>query len=110
GRVTGIDLRERLDTETAAALRRAFNAYSVLCFPEQKIDADDQIRFASMFGKADAEKGAKAVRLDDVAKDAKRGVMFISNLRKDGKPICDLPDAELHVHADGSHQTNPNRA
>jgi taurine dioxygenase len=110
GKVLGIDLRDEFDADTAAALRRAFNEHSVLCFPDQKIDADDQIRFASIFGRADAEKGTKAVALDDVPKDAKRGVMFISNLRQDGKPIGDLPDGEMHFHSDGSHRPNPYRA
>jgi len=107
GKVLGIDLREAFDADTATALSNAFNERSVLCFPDQKIDADDQIRFASIFGRADAEKGAKALGRDDVPKEVKRGVMFISNLRKDGRPIGDLPDGELHFHSDGSHRPNP---
>jgi taurine dioxygenase len=110
GKVLGIDLREGIDSEMASALRSAFSEYSVLCVPDQKIDADDQIRFAAIFGRADAEKGTKAFRLDDVAKDAKRGVMFISNRRQDGKPIGDLPDGEMHFHSDGSHRADPYRA
>ena len=98
GRVVGVDLREPFRPELEEELRNAFNKYSVLCLPDQRIDSDDQIRFASVFGRADAEKGAQAAKLEEVSYDAKRGVMFISNLRKDGKPIGDLPDGELQFH------------
>ncbi|HTH98154.1 MAG TPA: TauD/TfdA family dioxygenase [Stellaceae bacterium] len=110
GRVTGIDLSKPYGEETADFLRRAFAEYGVLCFPAQDIDGDDQIRFANIFGRADADPSTKAAPREDKLSSQKRGIMYISNIRKDNKPIGDLPDGELQFHSDGSHRANPYRA
>ncbi len=111
GRITGLDLREPYDTERAQALRAAFAEYSVLCLPAQEIDGDDQLRFAGLFGKLDVDKMIQpAPRPGEVVTTQKRGVMFISNIRENNKPIGDLPDGEMQFHSDGSHRPNPYRA
>ena len=43
-------------------------------------------------------------------KSANRGVMLVSNIRKDGKPIGSLPDGEMQFHSDGAHREYPYRA
>lgn len=107
-RIRGIDLREPTDDRTADMLREAFTRYGVLCFPDQKITPDDQLRFANLFGRGD---GAFRDRSSgNLRKSASRGVMLVSNIRKDGVPIGSLPDGEMQFHTDGAHRQQPYRA
>lgn len=48
--VTGIDLREELDAETVARLRRKLVKHKVLFFRDQPISDEDHIRFSHYFG------------------------------------------------------------
>jgi taurine dioxygenase len=50
GEVTGIDLTKPLDTETVEALTLAHAEYGVLVFRDQRISADDLMRFGRYFG------------------------------------------------------------
>ncbi|MFT5540125.1 MAG: taurine dioxygenase [Alphaproteobacteria bacterium] len=109
-RVEGVDLHQPLDAETQAAVHQAFLDGQVLCFPGQKLSADDQIRFCSYFGKADSDYKAPASKLDldkrDEA-DYRKGVMLVSNVRKNGTPIGNLPDGDMQFHSDGAHRPSP---
>ncbi|MEM7542453.1 MAG: TauD/TfdA family dioxygenase [Pseudomonadota bacterium] len=49
--ITDIDLARELDEDTFAGILAAFNRYSVLAFPDQPIDDDQQVRFSARFGK-----------------------------------------------------------
>ncbi len=106
--VRGIDLRETLDDRTQDEIRALFSKHCVLCFPDQKISAEDQRRFAAMFGRVDGAYRSKSS--GDLKKSATRGVMLVSNIRKDGKPIGSLPDGEMQFHSDGAHRAYPYRA
>jgi len=108
GRVLGIDLGKPYGEDERAALRAAFAQYSVLCVPGQDLEYDDQVRFASIFGKADAKKLGKEEK--GSGKMRERGVMYITNIREGGKPIGSLPDGEMQFHSDGSHRELPYRA
>jgi taurine dioxygenase len=107
-RVTGIDLRQPLSPDIKAALRAAFATHCVLCLPAPDLSEGDQARFCALFGKGDSaimsneEKG--------YGKERKRGVMWITNIRENGKPIGSLPDGEMQFHSDGSHRPQPYRA
>lgn len=48
--VSGVDLRQELDTPTVARLREALLRYKVLFFREQPIDDAQQVRFSRYFG------------------------------------------------------------
>ena len=106
--VGGVDLHQPLDAPTARAIRDAFVRYSVLCFPGQTITATDQVRFADMFGLADETYRARSGPGGTAARA--RGVMLISNIRKDGRPVGALPDGEMQFHTDGAHRETPYRA
>jgi alpha-ketoglutarate-dependent 2,4-dichlorophenoxyacetate dioxygenase len=45
-----IDLSRPLSTEDAEAVKQAFWTYSVLIFPEQKLEAEQHLEFARLFG------------------------------------------------------------
>lgn len=106
--VRGIDLRQPVDERTADLIRDAFTRYSVLRVPGQKISAEDQRNFAALFGRVD---GAYRDRSSgNLRKSASRGVMLVSNIRKNGEPIGSLPDGEMQFHSDGAHRQYPYRA
>ncbi len=106
-RVTGVDLRRPIEPSVADELRAAFARHAVLCVPAQTLEADHQADFAAVFGPVDA--GDR--RLDDPNEEqSRRGVMYVSNIREDGKPIGVLPDGEMHFHSDGMHRDRPYRA
>ena len=48
--ITGIDLRESLDDETVAEVRRALLAHGVVFFRDQHIDHDQHLAFGKRFG------------------------------------------------------------
>ena len=103
-RVEGIDLRETLEGEALAALRRAFADHQVVCLPGQKISAANQIAFCGLFGAADSDYKVPAQRTEI---DYRKGVMLVSNVRKNGVPIGNLPDGDIHFHSDGAHRDRP---
>jgi len=107
-RVTGIDLHRPIAAGQARELRAAFARYAVLCLPGQKITPQDQIAFASLFGPVDANYRSQASAYD--RQQPQRGVMLVSNIRKNGEPIGVLPDGEMHFHSDGMHRDRPYRA
>ena len=108
GRVLGLDLSKPYGEDTKRELRAAFAKYSVLCVPGQDIEYDDQVRFAAVFGKADEKKLSNAEKGQGKARE--RGVMYVTNIRENGKPIGSLPDGEMEFHSDGSHRDIPYRA
>ncbi|MFN3892407.1 MAG: TauD/TfdA dioxygenase family protein [Beijerinckiaceae bacterium] len=107
-RVTGVDLSRETPEPVKQELRDAFHKHGVLCFPNQKLEPEDQIRFASIFGRADAGKAGRVVA--NQGKERERGIMIITNIRENGQPIGALPDGEMHFHSDGSHRDVPYRA
>jgi taurine dioxygenase len=106
--VRGIDLAKPVDARTADVLRGAFHRHALLCFPGQEISADDQLRFANLFGKGDG--GVRGVKEPGRKRTGNRGVMYVSNIRENGKPIGVLPDGEMQFHSDGAHRDSPYRA
>jgi taurine dioxygenase len=107
-RVTGLDLAQETPEPVKQEMRDAFHKYGVLCFSGQKIEPEDQFRFASVFGRADVGKAGRVIANE--GKERERGIMIITNIRENGKPIGSLPDGEMHFHSDGSHRDVPYRA
>ena len=103
--VKGIDFTEPVDDIIAEELRDLFAHNSIVCVPGQRLSATDQIRFADIFGPVDS---AFRVRSGYGGKEVlSRGVMLVSNIRKNGKPIGSLPDGEMQFHSDGAHRDIP---
>ncbi len=103
--VHGLDLRRAIDDRTAEHLREAFARHAVLCVHGQQITASEHARFVAVFGPVDTGYRVRSgARSDEVRK---RGVMLVSNIRKDGKPIGSLPDGEMQFHSDGAHRDVP---
>ena len=111
-RVSGLDLNDA-DVETHADLLRDLfvnNAVMVLSSPG--LESNNHVRFARLFGKADADYVSPADHPGHPDGDGlpKRGIIFISNKRTNGEITGSLPDGELHFHSDGAHRKSPYRA
>lgn len=106
--IRGVDLTKPVDDRTADAIRDHFHRYSLLCFPGQDLSATDQLRLASLFGKGDG--GVRETKEHGAKRTGNRGVMYVSNIRENGKPIGVLPDGEMQFHSDGAHRDSPYRA
>ena len=103
--VHGLDLRQPIDDRTAERLREAFAHHAVLCVRGQQITASEHARFVTVFGPVDTGYRVRSgARSDEVRK---RGVMLVSNIRRNGKPIGSLPDGEMQFHSDGAHRDVP---
>jgi taurine dioxygenase len=75
--ISGIDLREPLDDETVAELRKAWLEHVVLCFPAQDLSAAQQTAFCERFGEVDDRQPTDEIRPPDNA-----GIIVLTN-----KPI-----------------------
>lgn len=110
--IRGLDISQPLDAETVAALRQAWLDHLVLVFRSQSLDKHQQRQFVGYWG----DIGSRANRLPAKnprkmeGPDYESDEMFISNIRKEGKPIGVLPDGELWFHHDMCYSREPNRA
>lgn len=107
--ITGIDLNH-LDAAGFATVETAFEDYSVLVFPRQKLDDDAQIAFSSRFGELETTQGHIANNF------AVKKVSVISNLDPDGKLMAaDDPRVlyrlgQRNWHSDSSFKRVPAKA
>jgi taurine dioxygenase len=103
--IQGIDLTRPIDRAMATALRRAWYDHSVLLVRGQSLSEADQVRYGECFGTL----GMALSEARPVFGDAPHhpSVMFISNIRKDGKPIGRLPDGEMFFHSDQCYIEHP---
>jgi taurine dioxygenase len=92
--VLGVDLAQPLDDARFAAIRQAWEENCVLLFRGQSLDDDAQLRFATRFGMPALVNRAGAV-------------LYISNIRENGKLIGALPDGEMHFHSDQCYVERP---
>lgn len=106
-RVTDIDLREDMSEDTVRAVHQAWMEYQVLVFPGQELSEEDQVRFTEHFGEIGGRNRKVPTAEGDRVKH--RGVMLVSNIREDGKPIGSLPDGEMMFHSDGAYARRPFR-
>jgi taurine dioxygenase len=106
-RLTNIDLREDMSPDDFKAVHQAMMDYQVLVFPGQKLAEEDQVRFTARFG----ELGGRNRKVPTAEGNSvlHPGIMLISNIRKDGKPIGSLPDGEMMFHSDGAYAKRPFR-
>lgn len=103
--VAGIDLRRPIGDAAARTLREAFARHSVLCVRGQRLSATEHARFVDVFGPVDT--GYRVRSGHGGGEIRKRGVMLVSNIRKNGVPVGSLPDGEMQFHSDGAHRDVP---
>src|SRR5216683_1356194 len=86
GEVSGVDLRQPLTAEEAAAIEAGMDRYAVLVFHDQDITDEQQLAFSRNFGAIERAVGGNVTRDED------RRLSFdmadISNLDKDNKVMA----------------------
>jgi len=102
--ITGLDLSVPLDTATVEALREVWLKHLVLLFREQTLTEHQPVRFARYFGEPTQPGSAKRFVNQP---DYDPAVMFIGNIREDGKIIGSLPNGELQFHSDSAFLNTP---
>ena len=107
--VRGIDLREPVASEAAAAIYRAFLDHAVLLFRDQQLAQEDLIRVTGIFGEF-APLGRPAYTLPKGFSRILPNIMLISNIRENGETIGALPDGEMMFHHDTIHRPDPHKA
>ncbi len=111
--ISGVDLREEINPETAAALVQAWLDFGIIVLRGQDIDEHQQVRFARIFGDLITRPRPREMRAESQreSQDAYDGyTMLVSNIRENGKPIGSLPDGEMQFHSDMSYVATPSRA
>jgi alpha-ketoglutarate-dependent 2,4-dichlorophenoxyacetate dioxygenase len=81
--VVGIDIAAGVDKATAAELEAASDRYPVLVLPGQRIDKEQQVAFAGLFGPL--EVAGRNLKEDEFKSRAHKHLADISNLDKDGR-------------------------
>jgi taurine dioxygenase len=104
--VVGLDLSRPVDADTAHLLREAWTRHLVLLVRGQTdLSVEDQRNFCRVFGTFGDRTRPKETRHEGT--DAPAGVMFVSNLKVDGKNIGSLPDGEMQFHIDQCYTATP---
>jgi taurine dioxygenase len=86
-----------------ATMRHAWEEGCVALFRGQTLDEDQEVRFAERFGPL-----ARLVsKSDDGAHGENSAVLYVSNIRKDGKLTGVLPDGEMFFHSDQCYAERP---
>ena len=93
-RITGVDLSRPIDGDTKRAIEQAMDRYAVCVLPDQRIDDEQQVAFAGLYGPLEVsppkqDSSGKAVYNKRVSR---REIFDISNLDENGK-ILDESDA-----------------
>jgi alpha-ketoglutarate-dependent taurine dioxygenase len=109
GEVRGIDLREPVSPQAAAAIYRAWLDHAVLLFRDQDLSQEDLIRVTGIFGEF-APLGRPAHTLPKGFAKILPNIMLISNIRENGETIGALPDGEMMFHHDTIHRDEPHKA
>jgi len=98
--VSGFDFAEEIDDATAKRLRAAFRKYRLLLIRDKDLSAENQARFANIFGDV-------VIREDyDVEETKDDETQYVSNNRSDGI----LGKGELDFHHDQLFQADPLKA
>ncbi len=85
GEVSGVDLTRPLSKADAAAVEAGMDRYAVLIFRDQNITDDQQMAFTQNFGEIENAKGGNITKDNEYR--LKKGMVDVSNLDKDGKPL-----------------------
>jgi taurine dioxygenase len=101
--VAGIDLARPLDDDSFARLRQAWEENCIALFRGQKLEEIEQVDFAARFGTL----GRNVNENDPMKLGGHPAVLYVSNIRIDGKLTGILPDGEMFFHSDTCYLEKP---
>jgi taurine dioxygenase len=100
--VFGLNLWERLESETVDELRALYSKHGVLVFRRQALSEHEFAEFCSLFGSLE-----RTVRAD-WASSVRPEIGLITNLKdSEGKALGGLGDGEVDWHTDQAYMMNP---
>ena len=85
GEVFGADLTRPMTEPERAAIDAGMDRYAVLIFRDQTITDDQQMAFTQNFGAIELARGGNITKDHELR--LKQGMIDVSNLDKDGKPL-----------------------
>ncbi|HEY3629843.1 MAG TPA: TauD/TfdA family dioxygenase, partial [Jatrophihabitantaceae bacterium] len=102
--VHGVDLSREVSDAEVAELRRAFNIYGALRFPDQRLEPADEVRTMRLFGGiADPAHGSNYNHVPGYP-----SLIILSNiLGDDNQPIGSASKGGMEWHTDGSGWRRP---
>ena len=98
--IVGVDAGPPVDDASFATILDAWHRYLVIVLRGQTLDEESQVRFAERFGELSPIHTSHH-------SSTNRAVMYIGNLKKDGRMIGALPLGEMHFHSDQCYQERP---
>jgi taurine dioxygenase len=101
--VEGIDLARPLDDAGFARIRSAWEENCIALFRGQSLDEAEQVAFAARFGML----GRNVNESDPMKLGGHPAVLYVSNIRVDGKLTGILPDGEMFFHSDTCYLEKP---
>ncbi len=107
--IKGVDLARPLDAETLARIHRAWLDHLVIVLRGQEIDQHQQLAFTRHFGVPGGVRSPRP-QLGLDGKLLEPGIMIVSNIRRDGKPLGLPHDGEMWFHSDMCYDKNPHKA
>ncbi len=107
--ICDIDLQQDHDAEVIAEINRIWLDSVILLFRGQELTPERQVEVTGWFGEVGNLARPKKYRTSG-HNDLPPGMMLISNVRENGKPIGNLPDGEMMFHHDMIHAREPHKA
>jgi taurine dioxygenase len=101
--VLGVDLARPLDDATFARIRREWEKNCIALFRGQSFDDMAQVGFAGRLGPL----GTVVNDNDPLKRGSHPAVLYVSNIRVDGKLTGILPDGEMFFHSDTCYLERP---
>jgi len=99
--VSGVDLAAPLDAHTVAALRTLWLKHELLLFRGQTLDEKQLVAFSRNFGALEIHLRREYLSPENPE------VLYVSNVKKDGRPIGILSDTEVGWHYDQIYLPRP---
>jgi taurine dioxygenase len=99
--IIGVDVSEDLSDALFSQILDVWHENGVILFRNQDLNEEAQARFAARFG------SLGTVNNNHNGRSRIPGVMYISNVREDGKLVGALPDGEMFFHSDQCYIERP---
>ncbi len=99
--VSGVDLAVPPDAQTASALRALWLKHELLLFRGQTLDEKQLVAFSRHFGELEIHLRREYLSPENPE------VLYVSNVKKDGKPVGILSDTEVGWHYDQIYLPRP---
>ena len=99
--VSGVDMASALDADTAGTLRELWRRHGLLLFRGQELEEKQLVAFSRNFGALEIHLRREYLSSENPE------VLYVSNMKKEGRPIGILADTEVGWHYDQIYLPRP---